>query len=564
MIAAIYARKSSDQTGVADEQKSVTRQIDHARAFAASKGWTLADEAIYIDDGISGAEFANRPGFVRLLNALKPRPAFQILIMSEVSRLGREQFETSYALKQLSQAGVRVFSYLDDREVLLESATDKFMLAALNFGAELEKEKASQRATDKSVRTARAGYVTGGRLFGYDNIDVLDGGGKRSHVVRQINDAEAAIVRRIFQLSAEGHGVKTIAKTLNAEGAISPRAQQGRSRSWAPSSIREALYRDTYRGVIVWNKSKKRDKWGAHKQTDRPVSDRITVDSPSLKIIDDQLWAAAHIRLEAVRGVYMKATGGRAFGRPALGDPSKYLLTNLALCGCCGGTMWVRSRAHGNGRKFYYGCSAYHQRGRTVCSNHADAPMAEADYMVIEPLLDEVLDESILRDAVDEACRLLQGDDGMAERLAKIEARIATIDQERGRLATAIATGGDLDGLLDALRTRERLKATLEADRQAMRAERRLGASDARQMRSDLQSLAASWRSLLVGDAAHARPIVASLLSGRVKVLPAGNKRWTISGVGTLTGLFERSIYLSGWRPQRDSNPCFSLERATS
>src|SRR5206468_1017595 len=89
MIAAVYARKSTEQNGVADEQKSVARQIDHARTYARSKGWTVADEYVYVDDGISGAEFANRPGFLRLMNALKPRPPFQVLIMSEESRLGR-------------------------------------------------------------------------------------------------------------------------------------------------------------------------------------------------------------------------------------------------------------------------------------------------------------------------------------------------------------------------------------------------------------------------------------------------------------------------------------------
>jgi hypothetical protein len=31
LTAAIYARKSTAQEGVADEQKSVARQIDHAR-----------------------------------------------------------------------------------------------------------------------------------------------------------------------------------------------------------------------------------------------------------------------------------------------------------------------------------------------------------------------------------------------------------------------------------------------------------------------------------------------------------------------------------------------------
>ena len=49
--------------------------------------------------------------------------------MSEVLRLGREQIETVYALKQLSVAGVRCFSYLEDRELLIETATEKFLSA---------------------------------------------------------------------------------------------------------------------------------------------------------------------------------------------------------------------------------------------------------------------------------------------------------------------------------------------------------------------------------------------------------------------------------------------------
>ena len=47
MIAAIYARKSTEQAGVADEQKSVTRQVDHARAYATQKGWAVALNVIH-------------------------------------------------------------------------------------------------------------------------------------------------------------------------------------------------------------------------------------------------------------------------------------------------------------------------------------------------------------------------------------------------------------------------------------------------------------------------------------------------------------------------------------
>src|ERR671914_2220332 len=162
VIAAIYARKSTDQSGVADEQKSVARQVEHAREYAACRGWAVDEACVFVDDGISGAEFANRPGFLRLMNALKPRPPFQVLVMSEESRLGREAIETAYALKQLIQAGVRVFFYLEDRERTLDSPTDKIMLSLTAFADELEREKARQRTYDAMSRKARAGHVTGG------------------------------------------------------------------------------------------------------------------------------------------------------------------------------------------------------------------------------------------------------------------------------------------------------------------------------------------------------------------------------------------------------------------
>jgi DNA invertase Pin-like site-specific DNA recombinase len=206
MIAAIYARKSTEQTGTAEEAKSVTRQIDHARAYAAMKGWTVAEAHIYVDDGISGAEFAKRSGLVRLINALTPRPPFQVLVMSEESRLGREQIETAYLLKQIITCGVRVVYYLEDRERTLDSPTDKILLAVSGFADEVERDKARQRTYDAMCRKALTGHVTGGVVFGYENVPVLTPDGKRDHVERRILEPEAAVVRRIFTLSAEGAG----------------------------------------------------------------------------------------------------------------------------------------------------------------------------------------------------------------------------------------------------------------------------------------------------------------------------------------------------------------------
>src|SRR5437899_11261896 len=115
MIAAVYVRKSTEQNGVGDEEKSVTRQVEHARAYAARKGWTV--EHVYADDGISGAELGDRrPGLARLLSALKPRPPFQVLVMAEESRP-------------------------------LESPTEKLLLSVSRYADEMERQRGRQGAT---------------------------------------------------------------------------------------------------------------------------------------------------------------------------------------------------------------------------------------------------------------------------------------------------------------------------------------------------------------------------------------------------------------------------------
>ena len=305
-----------------------------------------------------------------------------------------------------------MFFYLEDRERTLESPTDKIMLSLTTFADELEREKARQRTYDALERKARAGHVTGGACFGYRNVEVVGADGRRSHVAQEVDAAEAAVVRQVFELCASGRGQKAIAKQLNAEGARAPRAQQGRPRAWAPSSVRAVLFRERYRGVIVWNRTRKRDRWGQSRRTNRAETEWVRVAAPALEIVGQRLWDAAHRRLGAARQLYLKGTKGRPFGRPPVGSPSKYLLTNLAQCGVCGSSMKVRTRSHRHVRAKFYGCSGYHDRGRTVCPNGADVPMEDADLMVLEAVLDDVLTPDLVEEAVTDALRILQPDDG--------------------------------------------------------------------------------------------------------------------------------------------------------
>jgi len=523
MIAAIYARKSTDQAGVSEDQRSVARQIDHAKAYAARRGWAVDDAYIYDDDGISGAEFARRPGFLRLINALSPRAPFQVLIMSEEARLGREAIETAYALKQIIQAGVRVFFYLEDRERTFESPTDKLLMSVTAFADELEREKARQRTYDAMRRKALAKHVTGGRVFGYDNVGVSEtdasGRSHRLYVTRRINEAEAPVVRRIFQLCADGYGVRRIAATLNAEGACSPKAQRGRPTGWASSSVRALLFRSLYRGAPVWNQTRKRDAWGRHRTQDRPAEEWLHLDVPEWRIVSDELWRAAHARLESARANYLAGTQGMPWGRPSSGTATKYLLTGIGRCGICGGGLVVRGRKHGKARQNRYACSTVHYRGRTVCANSLEIPVDAADGAILDMLSADVLRPEVIERAIDRAMAALNEPDNRQSRRATLDEEIARLDAEIANLTNALAAGGDLPAILSALKSREsrRNEAVRERETVQERARKPLERSE---IEAEARRRLQDWRGLCGRQTAETRKLLDLTLNGRIVFTP--------------------------------------------
>jgi site-specific DNA recombinase len=541
MIAAIYARKSTEQNGVGDEEKSVTRQIEHAKAYAAKKGWASAEEHVYVDDGVSGAEFVKRPGFLRLMNALKPKPSFQILIMSEESRLGREQIETAYALKQLITAGVRVFYYLEDRERTLESPTDKLMLSVTAFADEMEREKARQRTHDALVRKARAGYVAGGSVYGYDNVEVtmpdtVTGKPKRLHVERRINGTEAAVVREIFEKAASGWGTRRIAHDLNARRISAPPPRRaGRPRAWAPSTIYAMLTRSLYHGEITWNRTRKRNAWGIKHQTGRGEAEWVQLEVPALRIVPEPLWQAVRERFRDTRASYLRATNGQLWGRPANGIESRYLLTGLAQCGRCGGSLIVHSRASAGRRTHAYLCSYHHLRGNTVCPGGLVLPVQVTNLAVLAAVEQEVLHPEVVRRAISRAINELNAPtDTVVPRQTGLQAELTVLEQELARLTAAVAQGGDLKPLLDGIQTRERRRGTLQAELAGLESLRPVTALELQQLQREVELRLADWRGLLSRQVAQSRQILKKLLVGRIVFRQRENGTYEFSGQASL------------------------------
>src|SRR5262245_20168630 len=166
MIACIYARKSTEQS-VAEDAKSVTRQIEYARAFATERGWTVLEE--YVDDGVSGAVATKLAGRARMLAAAADEK-FGAVIVRDVDRLSRNDEELPGIIYSLRDSGVEVWSYSTRTRVDTRTALDRGMLSMRATFAAAEREAAQARTREAMRGKASRGHVAGGKVFGYRNV----------------------------------------------------------------------------------------------------------------------------------------------------------------------------------------------------------------------------------------------------------------------------------------------------------------------------------------------------------------------------------------------------------
>ena len=117
-------------------------------------------------------------------------------------------------------------------------------------------------------------------------------------------------------------------------------------------------------------------------------------------------------QLAQAQGAYLRATSRKLHGRPAGSDwRSRYLLSRLATCGACGGSIVSLTRAKGRHLRKVYGCAYYHERGGQICANHVQVSQGVLDAAVLQRV-SEALDESLLGEAIDQACALIGQEHG--------------------------------------------------------------------------------------------------------------------------------------------------------
>ncbi len=540
MRCAIYARKSTD-----DQELSTKVQAKQAEAYIESKGWTLAEGHIYIDDAVSRAEFVKRDGLIRLLNNASE---FDAVMIRDESRLGGEMIRTMAYLQDLLESGVRIFYYYADEEVRLDDPQQKMIMAAKNFASELEREKISQRTHEHLWMKAKQGYVAGGRVFGYDNVPVYSGDldkfgqPKRAYTKYQINDQEAAIVRRIFELYADVHGMITIAKTLNSEGIPSPRKGTG---SWAPSSIRAILYNDKYRGVFVWNQYQKTYRKGTKVRVKRPEKEWLRVEIPELRIIPQDLWDKVRDRLKEAQSIYLRQTGGRLWGRPEKGrgiTKGKYLLSGLGECAVCGGSIIIHRVPSGKKRRQSFYCCSYRKlRGKSICTNDLWQNADHINRMMIDDLTGRILTPEVTELAIKETLKVIKKE--LKARPGKVEdlqTEKAKLEREISNLVNAVAGGSAPEAIVNAMKDKENRVKVLESKIARFGSVESID-SNLSKIRPMIEKALGDFREILLENQQKARQGIKKLLAGKIKFSPVeenGSRYYHLSGKWTFDPIF--------------------------
>ncbi len=229
----IYVRVSTEEQ--AKEGYSIRAQEEKLRAYATLKDWHIY--SVYADEGISGKDIDGRPGIRQLIADVTSGKVNNVLVY-KIDRLTRST-KNLIELVELFNQQQCAFNSLQE-SIDTSSATGRMFLKIVGIFAEFERENLAERVRFGLERKAKEGYVlcNYSPSFGY----VRENGNK----VQEIDESEAAIVRRIFDLYLNGdYNYTEITDILIAENVPTKKGGQ-----WVQTTIKQILTNPNYIGKV--------------------------------------------------------------------------------------------------------------------------------------------------------------------------------------------------------------------------------------------------------------------------------------------------------------------------
>ena len=293
---------------------------------------------------------------------------------------------------------------------------------------------------------------------------------------------------------------KTITFALNTAHVPAPRG------TWEPSTVRAVLRRSLYRGVLTWDRTKKRLPDGSRRgrQRAKDSAAHVVLPVPHLRIVDEALVTEVDARLEGRRHAFLRNAKGKLLGRPVEG---RHLLSGFIVCDC-GGRFEVEG-----GR---YRCSRARRRGPAVCASPHVFKASALEHAFLDTLEGVMLSDAFVAQVLDAVLSVPTPD------TTALEAERARLRVEVTNLTSALAIGGDIPALVQALRARDNALKALDA-----RLARPAETPDREALRDALEQRRRDWRAVLRGQhVAPARLVLQHLLELPLRIMNEPAPRW--------------------------------------
>lgn len=412
---ALYMRLSSEDAN-AGESYSIGNQRDLLHSFVKDRrefdGCTVLE---FCDDGYSGTNF-NRPDVQKMLS-MAGNP-IQCIIVKDFSRFGRSLIDVGDYLDQIFPfLGVRFIAVnenYDSKKSIGSSVSLDVSLKAMIY--EMYSRDISEKIRCVQQAKMRKGeYLCAIAFYGYKRSET-----KKNKL--EIDEPAAAVVRRIFQMAAEGMKPMEIARVLNTENVPSPLMYRKENHTdwmrgwtaagdvvyWARENVRRILADERYTGCLI---SRKRTKVDVSTKRTEPVpkEDWIVARDAHAPIISQETFALAG-------QVLNQYSNKKPPAKP------KQLFRGLLKCAACGRTLHRITC-----KEPYFYCPT----GKVV----SDSPCREIHLR--EQALTETLVTAIQAKIrlIDEAASSSDKDKQMPELTGKIQSCQETIDRCRAGIA---------------------------------------------------------------------------------------------------------------------------------
>lgn len=354
---AAYIRLSNED-GDRRESESVSSQRQIIETFVnAHESMLVVDE--YVDDGYTGTNF-NRPEFKRLISDVEGG-RINCIVVKDLSRFGRNYVQVGYYLENFFPVnGIRFIAINDGFDTLnsTDLAVDFVMPIKNIFNAHYSQDIA------KKVRSAfRAKQQNGEFVGAFASYGLMKDPNDKHKLI--IDEAAAAVVRRIFLLYNQGLGKIAIARRLNDEKVPCPSVYKRMNNLqycnshraeyttyWTYSTIHKILTNEMYIGTMIQRRTERKVVRGkAIKTKDDEV---IRVKNTHEAIIDAKTWE--------ITQELLKHRGRQLDFQQSVG-----LFAGFVKCGDCGRALAKVRR----NKEVYYICGTYKRYSSKLCRSHS-------------------------------------------------------------------------------------------------------------------------------------------------------------------------------------------------